>query len=392
MQGLTSRLLLLFLVLLLGGCSSMNPMNWWADEDNAEQPAELEEITNQLSIQTLWSTGVGSGLDEQRVRLLPYLSEGRLYVANRDGVIKALNAETGQQLWSVDTELELSGGPGAGDGLVLIGTSEADVVALDAASGQELWRGKASSEVLSVPQVTNGVVVVRSIDGKVYGLNAGTGERLWHYERSIPGLTLQGDSSPVIANNLVVVGYAGGRLVALDLLTGGLVWDASISAPSGRSELERMVDIDGDPIIVDGIVYVSTYQGDLAAVSLETGVVIWRHELSSYNSVSVEQNQLYLTDASAHIWAFETDSGSALWKNKKLHARRLSPPAIIDEYLVVGDFEGYLHWISRDDGQILARSRVGSAPISAAPQVKDGIVYIYGDGGKLAALSTPSRL
>lgn len=388
------RLPLALLALTLGGCSTMeslNPMGWFESDDNTEQPSELVELKEQVAVRTLWSASIGSGADEKRVNLVPYVNNGRVYAAESSGVVRALDSATGRVLWSVDTELEISGGPSAGEGLVLLGTSNAELVALDAATGSERWRARVSSEVLSVPKISKGIVVAYSIDGKVFGLDAASGKQAWIYDRSTPVLTLHGSSSPVISGNLVICGFASGRLAALDLATGALAWDVAITAPSGRSELERMVDIDGDPIIVNGVIFVTTYQGEMAAVAEDTGVVLWRRKLSSYAGMGVDWRQLYVSDSDDHLWAIDPRNGSALWKNKKMQARRISAPAVLGNYVVVGDLEGYLHWLSSEDGRILGRSRVGDAPIIAAPIVVDGVVYVYGNGGDLAALTLPRK-
>jgi outer membrane protein assembly factor BamB len=381
-----SRLLTPILIaLLIAGCSSMNPVNWFEDED-PNPPAELVELSGAIGLQTLWTASVGEGTDDQRLKLVPSIYQGKVYVADAEGVVEALSADTGARLWQVETELPLSGGPGTGDGLVLVGSNDGDLIALDAASGTEKWRSRLSSEVLSVPQADMGVVVVHTIDGSLFGLNSTTGENIWRYDLSVPVLTLRGSNSPVINGTLVICGFANGKLAALDLATGSLQWEVTITVPSGRSELERMVDIDGDLAVQDDMVYVTTYQGSLAAVTATTGVVLWRRDMSSHAGASADPMQVYVADTEDQVWAVEPNNGAALWKQKRLHARRLSAPAILGDYVLVGDFEGYVHWLSRNDGRMMARSRVGSAPINTMPVVVDGVAYIYGDGGDLAAV------
>ncbi len=379
-------LLSLLLALLLSGCSSLNPMDMFASEDSSEPPAQLQPIRNHLAIETLWSTNIGSGTDEQRVRLVPFVDQGRLFAADRNGTLRALDSVSGRVEWSRDTGLEISGGPGAGEGLVLVGTSNAEVAAFAAETGEPRWSARVSSEVLSVPKVGNGVVVVHTIDGKLFGFDATSGEQRWIYDRTTPILTLYGSSSPVISGNLVVAGFASGKLAALNLTTGELAWEITVSAPSGRSELDRMVDIDGDPLVLDGVVYVTTYQGEMAAVTLDTGVVLWRRKLSSYAGSAADWRQLYVSDSDDALWAILPRNGSSLWKNDVLHGRKISAPAVLGEAVVVGDFEGYLHWFSQEDGRLMARSRVGKAAISSRPLVVDDVLYVYGDAGDLAAL------
>ena len=378
------------LVLLLTGCGSMpsmNPVEWFADEDNSEPPAELVELTGSLTPRVLWTASISGGSDEQRLKLVPFVRGDRVYAASRNGEVRALDSGSGRALWSVDTELEISGGPGAGEGLVLVGTSNGEVVALDATGGAEKWRARVSSEVLSVPKAAQGIVVVHTIDGKLFGLDAATGEQKWVYDRSTPVLTLHGSSSPVILGNRVICGFASGKLVMLDLAKGDLMWEISITAPSGRSELERMVDIDGDPLIVEDVVYVTTYQGEMAAVSIDTGVVLWRRKLSSYAGMGADFSQLYVSDDTDHVLAVDPGNGAALWKNQKLQYRKLTAPIELNGTILVGDFEGYLHLLSREDGRLTGRVRIAKSAISTTPIVKAGVAYIYADGGEIAAIT-----
>ncbi len=383
----STRILPLLAVLLLTGCSSLNPVDWLAPDEVLNPPSELVEMENRIAVRTLWSGSVGAGSEGQLVRLAPYHEDGRLYVASFDGVVEALDAASGRQIWKRETELRIAGGPGVGEGLVLVGTIDGELLALDADSGEERWRARVSSEVLSIPRAGEGVVVVHTIDGKLFGLGADSGEQLWLYDRSVPVLSLRGSSSPVISDGMAIAGFASGKLVALDLASGDVLWEVTITAPKGRSELERMVDIDGDPLVMDGVVYVASYNGELAAVSQDTGVVLWRRPMPAYAGVATDWINIYVTDSSGEVWGLDPQNGAALWKNKKLKYRRLSAPAVLGDYVLVGDFEGYVHWLSREDGRLLARTRVGSAPISTPPLVVDEVAYVYGDGGALAALT-----
>jgi outer membrane protein assembly factor BamB len=195
----------------------------------------------------------------------------------------------------------------------------------------------------------------------------------------------------VISGNRVIAGFASGKLAMLDLTRGELLWEVSVTAPSGRSELERMVDIDGDPLVRDGVIYVATYQGEVAAVSEDTGVVLWRRKLSSYAGMGADYSQLYVADAEDFVWAVDPGNGSALWKNKKMRYRKLSAPAVLGRYILVGDFEGYLHWLGQEDGRLLGRVRVAKSAISTAPIVADGVAYVYADGGEMVAVTVPNN-
>ena len=379
-------LVLLLSAALVAGCGTVADPTTYFGGSSVEKPAELLPVANAVDVVTLWSVDVGKGVGKQRLNLVPKPVGGRVYAADARGHVMALDATTGQNLWSKDTSRELTAGPGYGDGLVLVGTGDGEVVALDAESGAEKWVARVSSEVLAVPAAARGVVVVHSIDGRIAGLDAATGKPRWQYERSSSGLGLRGSSSPVISGPKVITGMTGGRLVALDLERGLPVWEATVTAPTGRSELERVHDIIGDPLIYQGAVFVGTYQGEIAGLLEETGQIAWRRKASTHSGLTADARALYFTDDADNVWSAEPRDGAALWKQDKLRARRLSAPAVVDGYAVVGDLDGYVHWLSTQDGSIVARTRVGSSPISAQPHVVDGVLYVLGDAGNLAAI------
>ncbi|MCB1760721.1 MAG: outer membrane protein assembly factor BamB [Gammaproteobacteria bacterium] len=376
--------------LLLSGCSSMNPLNWLASNEPNDPPAALTEIESPIAVRAIWERSVGGGTDEKRIKLVVTVDLDRLYLAQRDGSVMAVEAASGKEIWKTDTGLSLSGGPGFGEGLVLVGTSDAEVVALGAESGEERWRARVSSEVLSVPKIAQNVVVVHTVDGKLFGLDALDGSQLWAYDRSVPVLTLHGSSSPVISGDKVICGFSNGKLVGLNLATGAVLWESSVGIPSGRTELERMVDIDGDPLSKDGVIFVTSFQGDLVAVDESSGNVYWRRKLSAFVGPGIDWRGLYVADAQGQVWGVDYNNGSALWKNKQLINRWLTSPAVLGDYVVVGDLEGWLHWLSSRDGRLLGRVRVGDAPITAAPVVYDERLYVLGDSGRLAAFALPS--
>lgn len=372
-------LLLWPLLLLLTGCSVFSA------KDNADPPAELVELESELKIKTLWSRSL-EGSEDAYLKIAPAISEGRLYIAEPSGEVLAFDALTGKKLWSVDLDVPISGGPGVNEGLLAVGTQEAELILLDTEDGSQRWRQKVSSEVLSVPAIGRGQVVCRTIDGRVMSIDTDTGETRWAYDRTVPVLTLRGDSSPIINETQVLVGFANGKLVALQLDNGVAAWEAAITTPKGRTELERVVDIDAELKLVEGTVYAAAFHGEVAAVSETSGVILWQRELSSHAGLDADWRQIYVSDEEDHIWSLDATNGATLWQQKSLHARRLSAPAMVDGYLVVGDYDGYLHWLSQYDGRQLARSRAGGDRIRVKPLVHDGIVYVLGEGGKLSAL------
>jgi outer membrane protein assembly factor BamB len=367
------------LLLALAGCSAFSA------KDNTDPPAELVDLEPQLKIRTLWSESF-EGSEGAFLKIAPALVGDRIYIAEPSGEVTALEAETGKEIWSVDLDVPISGGPGVNNGLLAVGTQEAELILLDADDGSERWRKRVSSEVLSVPAIGRGRVVCRTIDGRVTAFATDNGETRWVYDRNVPILTLRGDSSPVLHEQQVLVGFANGKLVAFSLDSGAPNWEALITAPTGRTELERVVDIDAELKLVEGTVYAAAYHGELAAVSEISGVVLWRRAISSHAGVDADWRQAYITDELDHIWSLDATNGATLWQQKALHARRLTAPAMVDSFLVVGDYDGYLHWLEQYDGKLLARNRVGSDAIRLKPLVHNGIVYVFDDGGTLTAL------
>lgn len=386
------KLLILTSLLWLSGCSSIGESfsstvrSYLEDEDVAEKPKELKNFKTTLKVTERWSANVGSDAKKLYVRLQPTIDGDRIYAAGVKGKVSAYDANTGKLLWEVDTEARLRGGPGVGDGLVLLGSADAELIALDRDTGKERWRTLASSEILAAPSAADGVAVARSIDGRIFGYDSASGKRLWIYDSSVPVLTLRGTSSAVIFAGGVIAGLSNGKMVALRLTTGELLWETRIALPRGRTELERIVDIDADPIVADGVIHVATFQGNVATIALENGRGLWNRKMSSHAGIGADRERLYVTDENSEVWSLERRSGSSFWKNADLRARKLTAPAAIGNYVVVADFEGYVHFLKRDSGAMAARIRVGSSPIVAAPVVNGNMVYISSSSGTLTAL------
>ena len=395
---------LLILAIILSGCAATEKVTDYfkGGSDNAEPPNPLVEFRPLINVIELWKKNNGIGTDEQYLKLAPVIVNQRLYVVDSAGSIGAMDATNGKRLWqkkisaseSIDGksgwlrgggDIHITGGPGYGENTLMVGSLEGEVISLSAENGSELWRTRVSSEVLSAPQRASDIVIVRTIDGKVFGIDGDKGRRLWIYDRSVPPLTLRGTSTPAIDSGIVVAGFDGGKMAALDVRTGKLLWETSISAARGRSELERMVDIDSEPMIVDGTVYIATFQGHVAAVQLETGRILWSSDLSSYAGFSADEQNIYVSDEDSHVWALDRFSGTVLWEQDSLHARAATAPAAIGDQIVVGDLEGYLHWINKKNGEFTARKRLCKEPVIAKPIVVGKIAYAYCSDGRLAA-------
>ena len=382
-----ARSVALLAVLALSGCSTIT--GFLGGDADAPAPAKLDKIQPAIEIDTLWSRQAASGEGGGRLELGPAVAGGQVFAAGHRGDIAAYDPFTGEQLWEVDTGVPISGGLGAGAGLVVAGSSGGDVVALSGADGTEAWRAKVSSEVLSAPAVGERIVVVRTVDGKLFGLDTGSGERSWVYDRTVPTLTLRGTSAPVIAGDLVVAGFDSGHLAAVSLADGRLIWESQVAAPTGRTELERLADIDADPVVMDGVVYVVTYQGRIAAFELTTGRGLWRRDMSSHTGIGAGRRLIYVTDEQSHVWALDRGSGSSLWRQDGLELRQATRPVEFGQYVVVADFEGHVHWLSADDGRLVARIRAGGSAVLAPPVTTEAAVYVLGGTGKLTALALP---
>ena len=355
-------------------------------EDHALPPAELVDFEASVEVETRWRCRTGSGVDDHFLKLRPVHSGNLVFAAGHEGEVAACDAETGDRVWRTATGAPVSGGPGVGEGLVLVGTIDGEVIALDAERGEPRWRAGVSSEVLAPPLAAQGVVVARTGDGKLFGLDGRDGRRIWVYDRTMPVLTLRGTGAPALFEDTVIAGFDGGRVAAVSLADGQTRWESAVAVPSGRSELERIVDIDADLLVADETVYVVTYQGQVTALDARLGTVLWRRDMSSHAGMGLDHANLYVSDEMSHVWALDRSSGASLWRQQRLEGRGLGAPARLGGHVIVADAEGYVHWLRREDGQFAARTRVRDG-VLAPPVVAGDAVYIHDRGGTLSALA-----
>lgn len=379
----------------LSGCSVMESLSdattglsdYVFGADNVEPPAALTDYTPELEPQLLWKESIGEGSGERQFKLTPFVTDKSIFVADHEGLIKALDPRTGDDQWEVETELALSAGPTLGQEALILVSNHAEVIALDPANGHQLWKTKVSSEVLSIPVIAQGIVIVRSVDGRMVALNEHDGHKRWEFDRNVPALSLRGSGTPAVDGDMLIAGFDNGKLLALKLKDGRQLWEVSIAMPQGRSEVERLVDLDSDPLIQDGVVYIASYQGGISAAQTNNGNIVWRNDaISAFSGMSQLGRNLYVTDAASDVYQLDQRSGSSLWKQKDLHQRQLTAAVAYADYVVVGDYEGYVHWLSASDGRQLGRLQVDSDGISVTPVVQDDIVYVYSKDGTLAAL------
>jgi len=368
----------------LSGCETIT--GWFEEEEyDPTAPVELKDIQQQIKFSKRWSKSIGDGQGDGLYKITPVLVGDLLYVASADGDVLALNAGTGKVQWKTNLDLPLSGGVGFYDGSLFVGAANGLVLRLDAANGSELWRASVSGEVLSAPQGNGDLVAAQTYDGKLIAFDYETGERRWAHLSDVPVLTLRGTSTPIILGQLVIAGFADGKALAIDQNSGNVAWEARIAIPQGRSEIERIVDIDGSMMLQGAELYVASYQGRVAAVDPRTGRKIWQRNVSSVSGVSVGFGNVYTADQDGTISAFLRNGQGIRWQNIELGYRGLSRPTPVSSYLAVVDFEGYLHILSQVDGEIMGRTRADGDGARADMIASGNTLYVYGNGGKLAA-------
>jgi outer membrane protein assembly factor BamB len=371
-------------LLIAAGCSK--------DKD-VEPPATLVKFPATLPVKKLWGEGVGGGKKQSvlRLGLGPAVDNGVVFAASHKGEVLAASLDTGRHLWVKKLKIPISAGPGAGAGLVVVGSSKGAIVTLDGATGRELWRTRLNSELLSAPAIGEKFIAIRSVDGRLHGLDAHTGKELWSVEQQVPRLSLRGTATPLIAKEVAISGFDNGKVMAVSLNTGDTVWDSALATPHGRTELDRLVDIDSAVRVVGDNVFAAGFQGRTAMLALDSGQIWWAHDMSSYRGLAVDEDNLYVTQSDGIVVALRQRDGSELWRNQKLKLRRLSTPVLTSTAVAVADFQGYLHWLDKTTGELVARERVAKERISNSPVSVGDTVVVLTDRGKLAAFrATPA--
>jgi len=361
------------------------------DSKEVDPPAELVDIDAQLNVKRVWTYSFGGKADRLRLALHMAVADGVAYAAGYNGEAVALAADNGRKIWTVKTKLPLSAGPGVGEGLAVVGASDGTLVALDAKTGAERWRKRMSSEVLATPVLTNGLVVVRTVDGRLTALSVADGEQRWVVEQNVPRLSLRGTAQPYVSGDLIIAGFDNGRVAAVELATGDTQWDTVVGTASGKNELERLVDIDAPVRVVGDDVFVTGFQSRVAMLARDSGQIWWARDFSSYRGFNVAGGELIASSSEGVVVAMRRMDGSVTWEQNALRQRALTAPVIDGDVLVVGDFEGYLHWLNRGDGHLMARASTDGERITNAPLAADGRVFVQTDGGKLIAFTVAPK-
>lgn len=348
--SLARYFILLISVLIISAC---------ADDSNVDEPTELVPFTSKYYLDVSWHKSSGAGVEEQYLFLHPLILKEIAVTVSRDGELNIIGLKSGEFEEDIQLDSIISAGVGGNEDVWLLATRDAHVIAVDAKSRSERWRTRVPSEVLVRPVIYKDTVIVRTIDGKILSLNIDSGKIRWQYQRAIPDLTLRGTSEPVIARGKIFVGLADGRLIAISPDNGEVLWDVALTVPAGRSEIQRLVDIDGDAELYGRVLYAASFQGRVAAIDVDRGQFLWARDFSTHTGVILDEKVLYSSDENGHIWALDRLNGATLWKQEKLAYRKLTRPTIIGDYLAVGDFEGYVHLLSRYDGHFIARYQLG---------------------------------
>jgi outer membrane protein assembly factor BamB len=367
--------------MLMHGCSWIRG---WGDPEPGD-PAPLVEFESSLEVRKVWSTNVGDGMGKHGLSMAPVFSSGTLYAADYEGVLAAIDAQSGRKSWELKTKQPFSSGPGLDSERLYMGTIDGRVIAYDRNGGAELWNSQVSSEVLSPPATGDGIVVVRCIDGRVFGLDAVSGRRLWIHDHNVPLLTLRGNPDLLIRGGVVFVGYDDGSVTSLHVSDGSVIWSQTIASQEGRTELDRLADIGQEMVLVASDLIVSSYKSRVVSLAADSGRLLWFKDISSATGVQVDRTNLAVSEKNGDLWMLDRRNGSTVWKLDQMTNRGLTRPAFYGNYVVVGDKEGYLHWLDQDIGSFVARVRVNKKGFAAAPLAVGTTLYVLTQKGDLIA-------
>ncbi|PWF54609.1 outer membrane protein assembly factor BamB [Massilia glaciei] len=379
---ITHKLVSVGVLALMAGCSTISSLNPFAAK-KTNLPAPLVELKGSMAVRTAWKLDIGKA---QEYVFAPAVVGQTLVVAGAGGDIARVDAASGRQIWRVKAPTGLSAGVGTDGALLVVGGLEGTVHAFDT-DGKFLWTAQASSEVLSTPVIGQGVVVVRSTDNRIVGLDAATGAKKWTVQRISPPLTLRSAPGMVVAGKEVIIAQPGGKLISLNLGTGAARWEVAVAEARGATELERVTDIAGNPVLFEGDVCAVAYQGKVGCFDAATGAPRWTKKLSSDVGVSVDQRFVFTSEDSGAVSAFSRDTGSSAWRNDKLSYRRLSTPVSYGRAVAVGDYQGIIHFLSREDGAFLARAATDGSPIISAPLVVGSNLIFQTQSGTVTAIA-----
>ena len=381
--------ILCLLLSVVTGCGFSDWVrNPFGDDEDPRAPAELLDVVSETTINRNWRINVGNGQGDNYKKLTPVVDGGFVFAASDDGEIIAVNTINGDLMWQTEVENSITGGVGAGDGIVMIGTEAAELIVFNQSNGEEVWRASVSSEILSQPKTNGDIVVAQTVDGKLIALNREDGMQRWTYETTLPALTLRGTSSPILTSEgTVVAGFSNGILVSVAAEDGVYVWEERVAVPDGQYDIERVIDVDGDLLVDGSRILAASYQGNLMAFDIASGQIVWGMEASSYHGMDQGFGNIYYSDDKSHLIALRNNSSDVVWQNEELQYRDLTAPKTISNYVAIADYEGYLHLVSQIDGRIVGRTRIDNDGIRSNLIDDDGKLIVYGNSGSLVSLT-----
>lgn len=369
---------------VLGGCSTLQSLNPFASKPAPRNPpAALVDFKPSMTVKSAWTVNIGKA---GTALFSPALVQGSVFVAAADGTMARLDAASGKQIWRIDAGLPLTAGVGADAGTVAVGAA-GGMLLVYSADGKQRWKAQASSEILGAPAVAQGLVIVRSIDNRIVAFDADSGVRRWQVQRTAPALALRSAPGIAVDAQSAYVGMPGGRMVALALSNGGPRWEVAVGDPRGATELERIADVSGVPVMVGREVCAVAYQGRLGCVDASSGATRWAKEFSSEVGLGADERNVYGVDERGNVNAFTYDAGVSVWRNNTLANRRLAAPVAVGRAVAVGDYQGYMHFLSREDGAILARAASDGSQVIGTSAVTGNTVIFQTQAGTVAALT-----
>lgn len=370
--------------LMLAGCSQVD--DYLLGKDNTVKPKALPAYHEKVTFKELWTSSIGKTDDAAYLKLKPTVDGGVVYVADSKGRVSAFDKQTGKTLWAKQLSHRLLSGPVVSDGVLAFGTNNASLLLLSREDGHELWEASVSGDVLASPLLTKKRVIAKTIDGRVYAFDQSTGKKLWSLNHGAPNLILRASSSPIKVGHWVIVGFSDGKLDAIELDSGRVLWQRSIAYASGSSDVERLIDIDTDPVAEGHHLYLASYQGDVGMMSMKTSEFVWHKPISTYKNLALDDHAVYVVDSHDVVIAMNKQNGHTEWKQTALRARDATSAAHLGQYLIIADKTGYMHALDTQQGELVGRVLL-NAPIDVAPVVSDGRIYVLTQAGQLTCFA-----
>ena len=369
------------MLIILQGCALFG-----GDDEDVQLPTELVEFDAVIEVDEKWDVSVGKGHEGLVLGLKPTTDGEQIYAASFDGNVIAFDTNRGRKVWKNNYDLNFTSGPTFKDGILVLGTNDGELIALDALTGEILWATTVSSEILAPVSIKDDKIFVRTVDGSLTALSKEDGTQQWLVNHKVPRLSLRGTSAPVNFSNAVLSGFDDGKVSAYDVSNGTLLWETMLTSAGGRTEIEKIMDIDAPMVILGNELYVGSYQGALGAMALESGDIIWVTEASIYAGIAADDNAVFVSEADGTVMALSRFTGREIWKKENLLYRNPTAPVIMDDSIVIGDLEGYLHWLDKTSGEIQERINIGKSKISNAPLVLNNSIYVLTDSGNLVSV------